>query len=131
MRRSFFLHLALGLLSWSSQALGASTEREVPVSLSNHLLRTHRPSRKVQLRSVVVEARSDRRCRRASLNWMNDGGPLRVSDSLTKFRPPDAVVPNPMPSRAFGELNEMLDATARVCSDSLGQAYCRPGPDDF
>jgi len=26
MRHSFFLHLALGLLSWSSQLVGASTE---------------------------------------------------------------------------------------------------------
>lgn len=36
MRHSTFLHLALGLLSWSSQALGASADREVLVSLSWH-----------------------------------------------------------------------------------------------
>ncbi len=37
MRRSFFLHLALGLLSWSSQALGSSAEPfEVRIPSSKH-----------------------------------------------------------------------------------------------
>jgi hypothetical protein len=40
MRHSFFLHLALGLLSWSSQLVGASTEvHTVPAQRSNHLSR--------------------------------------------------------------------------------------------
>jgi hypothetical protein len=37
MRHSFFLHLALGLLSWSSQLAGASTEpQKFPDPRSSH-----------------------------------------------------------------------------------------------
>jgi len=40
MRHSFFLHLALGLLSWSSQLVGASTEsHRIPDPRPGHLPR--------------------------------------------------------------------------------------------
>jgi hypothetical protein len=41
MRHSFFLHIALGLLSWSSQLVGASTEvHMIPAPRSGHLPRS-------------------------------------------------------------------------------------------
>jgi hypothetical protein len=55
MRRSYFLHLALGLLSWSSQLAGASTEpQKFPNPRSSHQLR-------LEMRSLSLPSASMRK----------------------------------------------------------------------
>lgn len=64
MRHSFFLHLALGLLSWSSQLAGASSEPyKVPGPRSNHLSRAEmrpQPSALTSTRNPANAADADR-----------------------------------------------------------------------
>jgi len=59
MRQSFFLHLALGLLSWSSQLVGASTESHgIPDPRAGHLPRAEIRPHPLVLASTREAARN-------------------------------------------------------------------------
>ena len=64
MRHSFFLHLALGLLSWSSQLVGASTEtHSVQAQRSDHLPQSEmrpQPLALTSTRAAANNANADR-----------------------------------------------------------------------
>ena len=58
MRHSFFLHVALGLLSWSSQLVDASTETHlVPGQRSDHLPRSESRPHPLALPSTRTTAK--------------------------------------------------------------------------